>query len=157
MTTVAADEQATHFDAALIFGFLSFFQFWGGAAVGAGMQRAPRAAGACGAAWSAPSPLYFGIERGLALGEWGWLVWQVLLFAAERAAGRLSPAAAAGAVPDPGHEHPDHRHLHHGRRRVLGAWFFRLGSEFLSLAAGGIGFLFGAIWFGAGIKQLRGK
>ena len=32
---------------------------------------------------------------------------------------------------------------------VLGAWFFRLGAEFWSLAAGGIGFLFGAMWFGA--------
>ena len=40
---------------------------------------------------------------------------------------------------------------------VAGAWFFRLGSEFWSLAVGGIGFLFGAMWFGAGIKQLRGK
>jgi uncharacterized membrane protein (UPF0136 family) len=40
---------------------------------------------------------------------------------------------------------------------VLGAWFFRQGSEFLSLLTGGIAFLFGSVWFGAGIKQLRGK
>jgi hypothetical protein len=40
---------------------------------------------------------------------------------------------------------------------VLGAWFFRQGSEALSLLVGGIAFLFGSIWFGAGIKQLRGK
>ncbi len=40
---------------------------------------------------------------------------------------------------------------------VTGAWFFRMGAEFWSLAAGGIGFMFGAMWFGAGIKQLRGK
>ena len=40
---------------------------------------------------------------------------------------------------------------------VAGAWFFRLGSEFWSLLAGGIGFMFGAMWFGAGLKQLRGR
>ena len=40
---------------------------------------------------------------------------------------------------------------------VIGAWFFRQGSEFLSLLAGGAAFLFGSIWFGAGLKQLRGK
>ena len=40
---------------------------------------------------------------------------------------------------------------------VLGAWLLRSGAEIISLIVGGVGFLFGAMWFGAGIQQLRGK
>ena len=40
---------------------------------------------------------------------------------------------------------------------VLGAWLSRSGLEIISLIVGGVGFLFGAMWFGAGIQQLRGK
>ena len=40
---------------------------------------------------------------------------------------------------------------------VLGAWLLRSGAEIISLIVGGIGFLFGAMWFGSGIQQLRGK
>jgi hypothetical protein len=38
---------------------------------------------------------------------------------------------------------------------VLGALFFRGGFELLSLTVGGVGFLFGATWFGSGIQRLR--
>ncbi|MCU0507836.1 MAG: hypothetical protein MUC34_05465 [Anaerolineae bacterium] len=143
-------------DAAMIFGFLSFLHFWGGAAIGAGIagRRVPPIL------WGlliGATPLYFGIERGLALREWGWLIWQlaVLVVSALLVATRLPRLRAA--------------FLTRGMNTlivgtflmavggVLGAWFFRQGSEFLSLLAGGIAFLFGSIWFGAGIKQLRGK
>jgi hypothetical protein len=143
-------------DAALIFGFLSFFHFWGGGAIGAGISGR-RAMPVLWGLLVGGAPLYFGIERGLALGEWGWLLWQlaILLLSALLVATRL----------------PRLRELFLARGMttlivgtflmavggVVGAWFFRQGSEFLSLLAGGIVFLFGAIWFGAGIKQLRGK
>jgi hypothetical protein len=38
---------------------------------------------------------------------------------------------------------------------ILGAYFFRRGSEALSLVAGGAGFMLGAMWFGSGFRQLR--
>jgi hypothetical protein len=143
-------------DAALIFGFLTFFQFWGGAAIGAGVVGRKFLPVLWGALIGA-TPLYLGIERGMALGEWGWLIWQLaaLLFSALIVANRLPRLRAA--------------FLTQGMNTLiigtflmavgglLGAWFFRQGSEFLSLLTGGIAFLFGSIWFGAGIKQLRGR
>jgi hypothetical protein len=143
-------------DAALIFGFLSFLHFWGGAAIGAGVAGRRLLPVLWGLLIGA-LPLYFGIERGQALSEWGWLIWQlaVLLVSALLVATRLPRLRAA--------------FLTQGMNTliigtflmavggVLGAWFFRQGSEFLSLLTGGIAFLFGSVWFGAGIKQLRGK
>ncbi len=143
-------------DAALIFGFLSFFHFWGGAAIGAGTAGRKALPVVWGLLIGA-APLVFGIERGQALGEWGWLVWQlvVLLISAALLMTRLPRLRAL--------------FLTQGMNTliigtflmavggVLGAWFFRQGSEFLSLLTGGIAFLFGAVWFGAGIKQLRGR
>lgn len=143
-------------DAALIFGFLSFFHFWGGAAIGAGIAGRKVMPVLWGLLIGA-LPLYLGIERGLALSEWGWLVWQlgVLLISVFLLLTRLPRLRAL--------------FLTQGMNTliigtflmavggVLGAWFFRQGSEFLSLLTGGIAFLFGSIWFGAGIKQLRGK
>ncbi len=143
-------------DAALIFGFLSFFHFWGGAALGAGI-RAGRISPILWGALIGGAPLYFGIERGVALGEWGWLSWQSLVLAVSalltfswlprlralflsRGMTTLTVGTFIMAIG-----------------AVIGAWFFRLGSEFWSLTVGGAGFLLGAMWFGAGIKQLRGK
>jgi uncharacterized membrane protein len=40
---------------------------------------------------------------------------------------------------------------------LLGAVLYQSGVEALSLIVGGAGFLFGAMWFGSGIRQLRGK
>lgn len=143
-------------DAALVFGFLTFFHLWGGAAAGAGIAGR-RLAPILWGALIGGAPLYLGIERGLALGEWGWLAWQ--LFA-------LLVSGWLAGIRLPGLRQ---RFLTRGMTTLaigtfimaagalVGAWFFRLGSEFWSLLAGGIGFLFGAMWFGAGIKQLRGK
>jgi hypothetical protein len=143
-------------DAMLIFAFLSFLHFWGGAAVGAGIrgrQLLP-------ILWGfliGGAPFYFGIERGLALGEWAWLVWQVLVFAASAllVAYRLPGLRALFLTKGMNTLAVGTFIMAVGA--VLGAWFFRLGAEFWSLAAGGAGFIFGAMWFGAGIKQLRGK
>lgn len=143
-------------DAAMIFGFLSFFHFWGGAALGAGIAG-KRIMPVLWGLLIGGAPLYLGVERGLALGEWGWLAWQVgvLAVSAMAVAARLPRLRAA--------------FLTRGMNTltigtflmavggVIGAWFFRQGSEFLSLLVGGLAFLFGSIWFGAGIKQLRGK
>ncbi len=144
------------FDAALIFGFLSFLQFWGGAAVGAGI-RGRRALPVLWGLLIGGAPLYFGIERGMALAEWGWLAWQVLLFAG-------SAGLVANAVPrlralflTPGMNTLTIGTFIMAAGALLGAWFFRIGSEFWSLLIGGVGFLFGAMCFSAGIKQLRGK
>ena len=143
-------------DAALIFGFLSFFHFWGGAAIGAGLAGGRFLPGLWGLLIGA-TPLYFGIERGLALGEWGWLAWQavIVLASALLVATRLPRLRALFLAPGMNTLIIGTFLMTVGG--VLGAWFFRQGSEFLSLLTGGIAFLFGSIWFGAGMKQLRGK
>src|SRR5512139_3121814 len=63
-------------DAALIFGFLSFFNFWGGAAIGAGV-RGRRTWPVVWGCLVGGAPLYFGVERGATLQQWGWLAWQI--------------------------------------------------------------------------------
>jgi hypothetical protein len=143
-------------DAALVFGFLSFFHFWGGAAFGAGVLGR-RMLPVLWGVLIGGAPLYFGIERGLALQEWGWLGWQVLVFvlSALLTAYRLPRLAALFLTK--GMNTLTIGTFIMAAGAVIGAWFFRLGSEFWSLLAGGIAFLFGAMWFGAGIKQLRGK
>jgi hypothetical protein len=143
-------------DAALVFGFISFLQLWGGFGIGAGLVLRRLLPVAWGVMVGV-LPLYFGIERGVKLDQWGGLLWQVgvLVVSAWLIAFRLprlrNAFGKAGMTS-----------LMIGSfimtvGMLLGAWFFRLGSEIASLAFGGIGFLFGAMWFGAGIKQLRGK
>ena len=143
-------------DAALVFGFLSFFNFWGGAAVGAG-ARGHRVWPVLWGCLVGLAPLWFGIERGVTLGEWGWLVWQglVVIASALLVANRLPRLRAFFLAK--GMDTLTKGTFIMVIGAVLGAWFFRQGAEFWSLLAGGVGFLFGAMWFGAGIKQLRGK
>jgi hypothetical protein len=143
-------------DTALVFGFLSFFNFWGGAATGAGL---------CGrriwpVLWGCLiglAPLWFGIERGTTLGEWGWLVWQILLVAISALLIAVRLTALRRLLLSRGMDTLMKGTFIMVGGAVVGAWFFRQGAELWSLLAGGIGFLFGAMWFGAGIKQLRGK
>jgi hypothetical protein len=143
-------------DAALVFGFLGFFNFWGGAAVGAGAagRRLWPVLWGC---LIGLTPLWLGIERGAALGEWGWLAWQcsIVLASALLVANRLPRLRAL--LLTKGMDTMIRGSFIMVIGAVLGAWFFRQGAEFWSLAVGGAGFLFGAIWVGAGIKQLRGK
>jgi hypothetical protein len=143
-------------DALLIFGFLTFFELWGGAAIGAGLAgRKPLPI-----VWGAligGLPLYFGIERGIMLGTWGGLLWQmVALLGAGLAVGLRLPRVRALFLC------AGMSALMIGTVVMLagaaaGAWLFRAGSEPLSLIAGGLLFFFGAMWVGSGIQQLRTK
>jgi hypothetical protein len=156
---------------ATFFAFLSLLHLWGGGALGAGL-RARRALPVVWGLLVGGVPLYFGIERltqipgfsekpgilaGISIWPGIWLTWQVaILLTAALAVGLRLPRLrsfflsqgmttlmigagimAAGAV--------------------IGAAIAQTGAEVLSLIAGGAGFLFGATWFGAGIRQLRGK
>jgi hypothetical protein len=143
-------------DAALIFGFLSFFHFWGGAALGAGI-RARRIPPILWGALIGGAPLYFGIERGMVLGEWGWLAWQLLVLAVSALLTFARLPRLRALFLTQGMTTLTIGTFIMAAGAIAGAWLFRLGSEFWSLAAGGIGFLFGSMWFGAGIKQLRGR
>jgi hypothetical protein len=144
------------FDTALTFAFISFFQLWGGAAFGAGVRARRWLLVAWGLLVGA-APFYFGIERGLTLGAWDGLIWQIGCFA-------LAALAVALRMP-----RLRAMFLSEGAAAlmvgtfimvvgaVLGALFFRSGSETLSLIVGGVAFMFGAMWFGSGLKQLRGR
>ncbi len=143
-------------DAAFVFGILTFFQLWGGAAFGAGV-RARRALPILWGLLVGGAPVYLGIERGVVLGAWGSLLWQVGCFiAAAWTAGvrlpnlrarLLTPAASALMLGT----------FIMGVGAGLGAFFFQRGSETLSLVVGGLAFLFGAMWFGSGLGQLRSR
>jgi hypothetical protein len=143
-------------DALLVFGFLTFFELWGGAALGAGIAGRK----ALPMVWGAligSLPLYFGIERGILRGAWGGLLWQIAtLIVAGLAVGLALPGVRA-------------LFLHAGMGTLMigtfvmlagaaaGALLFRAGSEPLSLIIGGLLFLFGAMWVGSGVQQLRGR
>jgi hypothetical protein len=143
-------------DALLIFGFLTFFELWGGAAIGAGFAGR-RTLPIIWGALIGGLPLYFGIERGIMLSVWSGLLWQIAaLVAASLAVGLRLPRVRA-------------LFLRAGMNALMigsfvmlagaavGAWLFRVGSEPLSLIVGGLLFFFGAMWVGSGIQQLRGK
>ncbi|MCU0500835.1 MAG: hypothetical protein MUC51_03550 [Anaerolineae bacterium] len=143
-------------DAFLIFGFLAFFELWGGAAIGAGVAGRK----ALPIVWGAligGLPLYFGIERGIVLGAWGGLLWQITaLLAAGLTVGLRLPRVRAFFL------RAGMNALMIGTFVMLagaavGAWLFRVGSEPLSLGIGGLLFFFGALWVGSGIQQLRTK
>jgi len=143
-------------DALLIFGFLTFFELWGGAAIGAGLTGRK----ALPIVWGAligGLPLYFGIERGIMLGAWAGLLWQIAALLAAGLAVRLRLPKVLAFFLRAGMNA-----LMIGTFVMLagaaaGAWLFRAGSEPLSLIVGGLLFFFGAMWVGSGIQQLRGK
>ncbi len=153
-------------DTILIFGFLAFFHLWGGAAIGAG-ARGRRPLPVLWGLLIGGAPLYFGVERLIRQisgfseesGIWPgvWLTWQVAcLCGAALAVGFGLPKARALFLRE------GMAGLMVGTfimavAAIAGALFFRGGSELLSLAVGGAGFLFGAMWFGSGIQRLREK
>lgn len=143
------------FDTALIFGLLALFQVIGGAALGAGLRARRRLPMAWGALFGS-APLYFGVERVWLLGDWLPLIGQLAVVAASMFGVGLLPRVRAFFL------HQGMASLMIGTlimaaAAVIAAWLVSREAELISQVVGGIGFLFGAMWFGAGIKQLRGK
>lgn len=142
------------FDVLLIFGFLTLFHLWGGAAVGAGW-RGRRGLPIVWGGLIGGAPLYFGIERGIVLGSWGGLIWQVACL--------LTSALGVGLALPRWRRlflRPGMSTLMVGTfimiaGMLVGALLFQHGAEILSQVIGGMIFLFGAMWFGGGIRQLR--
>lgn len=145
------------FTTAVVFGVLTFFHAAGGAALGVALRGRSWLLAAWGLVIGA-SPCYFGIEQGVKRGAWLPLAWQVGVLVACASAMNLPQASRVSRF-----------FLRSGMNglmigtfimaasAVTAAWLVRQGAEIGSQVVGGIGFLFGAMWFGAGIKQLRGK
>lgn len=146
----------TSLEAAFVFAILAFLQFWGGLALGAGIWgRKPMPI-----LWGlliGVVPLYLGLERGLVLGSWVALAGQMAVLLLSAAWVIVRPSRLREAFLKPGMNTLMIGTFLIAGGAVLGALFFRFGSEPLSLIVGGAGFIFGAMWFGAGIKKLRGK
>jgi hypothetical protein len=143
-------------DTLLIFTILAAFNLWGGAAIGAGI-RGRRALAVLWGILIGGAPLYFGIERLVTLNEWLPLACQLAcLVGAVLAVGLALPRVRAFFLKE-GMAALMIGTLIMAAAAVLGAWLSRSGAEIISLVVGGIGFLFGAMWFGSGIQQLRGK
>lgn len=143
-------------DAAFVFAILSFLQLWGGVALGAGIwgRKLPPVL------WGllvGGAPLYLGLERGIKLGSWAALGWQAAVLLLSAAWAIRQPSRLRNALLRPAMNTLIIGTFIMAVGAVLGALFFRLGSEALSLIVGGVAFAFGAMWFGAGLKQLRGK
>ena len=143
-------------DVLLIFTLLAVFNLWGGAAIGAGI-RGRRVLPVLWGVLIGGAPLYFGIERLVTLGEWLPLACQIAcVVIAALAVGLSLPRLRAFFLKE-GMTALMIGTFIMAAAAVLGAWLVRAGAEISSLIVGGIGFLFGAMWFGSGIQQLRGK
>ncbi len=141
----------------LVFGVLTFFHVVGGAALGAGLRGQSRLLIAWGLLIGA-GPCYFGIEQGIKLGAWLPLLWQVtVLVGCLLAVSRPRASRMAAFFLRSGMNSLMIGTFIMAAAAVAAAWLVRQGAEISSQIIGGIGFLFGAMWFGAGIKQLRGK
>lgn len=144
------------FDTALIFGLLTLFQVIGGAALGAGL-RIRRWLPVIWGVLLGVAPLYFGAERVLLLGDWLPLIWQLAVLAIAAAGVGIRLSGVRGFFLRPGMNSLMIGTLIMAAAAVVAAWLVNRGAELISQIIGGIGFLFGAMWFGAGIKRLRGK
>jgi len=143
-------------DTLLIFTILAAFNLWGGAAIGAGI-RGRRVLQVLWGILIGGAPLYFGIERLVMLGKGLPLACQIAcLVSAALAVGLALPRLRAFFLKE-GMNALMIGTFIMAAAAVLGAWLLRGGAEIISLIVGGSGFLFGAMWFGAGIQQLRGK
>ncbi len=147
---------ANRLDTALIFGLLSLFHLIGGAALGAGL-RGRRGLPVAWGILIGVVPLYFGGERVFLLGDWLPLSWQLLVLAvAAIGVGSCMPRLAAFFLRR-GMASMMIGTLIMAAAAVIAGWLDSRNAALISQVVGGIGFLFGAMWFGAGIKQLRGK
>ncbi len=146
----------TSLDALFVFALLAFLQLWGGLALGAGIWGRRLMPILWGLLIGA-APLYLGVERGLVLGSWLPLAGQLAVLLLSATWVILRSSRLREAFLKPGMNTLMIGTFLMAVGAVLGALFFRLGSEPLSLIVGGAGFIFGSMWFGAGIKQLRGR
>ncbi len=140
-------------DTLLIFTVLAVFNLWGGAALGAGLcGRRPLPVlwgGLIGL-----GPLYFGIERVIKLGNALPLLCQLVAVAGAACAVAFGLPRLRAIFFRPGMDALMIGTLIMAAAAVVAAVLAR-NSELLSVLLGGIGFLFGAMWFGAGIQLLR--
>lgn len=144
------------FDTLLIFGILSLFQLIGGAALGAGARGRRLAPLLLGLVVGA-APFYFGIERGVMMRAWGALAWQMGVLAAGALAVGLGLRNVRAFLLRPAITTLTIGSFIMLAGMLIGAWLSRTGAEFWSILVGGLPFVFGAMWFGAGLKQLRAK
>ncbi len=144
------------FATALIFGSLTLFHAVGGAAIGAG-ARGRRPAPMLWGLVVGISPLYFGIERVVTLSAWGALVWQLAVLLASALAVGLGLRRVRALFLRPAITTVVIGSFIMLAGMLIGAWLNRVGAAFWSIVAGGLPFAFGAMWFGAGLKQLRAK
>jgi hypothetical protein len=142
-------------DALLIFGFLTFFHLWGGSAIGAGV-RCRRALPILWGLLIGGAPLYLGVERIAKLGSWAGLAWQIACLAAAALAVGLGLPRLRALFLREGMASIMIGTFIMAVGAVAGALFVRQSSEALSLVIGGLVFLFGAMWLGSGVQQLRG-
>lgn len=143
-------------DTLLIFGLLALFQLIGGAAIGAG-ARGRRLAPVLLGSLLGITPLYFGLERGVTLADWAALAWQAAVLAAVALTVGLGlPRVRAFFLRRAFTTLTIGAFIMLGGM-LLGAWLNRAGAEFWSIIAGGLPFTFGAMWFGAGLRQLRAR
>jgi hypothetical protein len=144
-------------DTAIIFAAISLFHLLGGAALGAGLAARRWLLVAWGLLIGA-GPLYLGIERALKLDSWLPLAWQLAVLAAcALATGLPTTSRLRAFLLRPGMTGLMVGTFIMAGAAVAAAWLVRQGAEVGSQIIGGAGFLFGAMWFGAGLKQLRGK
>jgi hypothetical protein len=146
----------TSLDALFLFGFLTFLHLWGGAAIGAGV----RAKTALPILWGllvGITPMVFGIEQVIRLDSWAGLAWQIACLVASTVAVAMGPIRIRSWLLQSGMTAVMIGSLLMAGGALVGAVLFRRGSEMLSLLLGGVGFIFGAMWFGSGLYRLRGK
>ncbi len=158
-------------DTLLVLGFLTVLNVWGGAAAGAGIRAAtPTGNPTSGAGRGANAaialfwgllvglaPMAFGLERGIQLGSWAGMAWQLVCFLASAIAVATGPARLRAWLLQAGMTAVMIGSLLMAAGAVLGALLYWRGLEALSLVLGGAGFIFGAMWFGGGLYRLRGK
>ena len=143
-------------DTLFLFGFLTFLHLWGGAAIGAGL----RSKVALPVLWGlliGITPMYFGIEQVITLKSWAGLFWQTVCLLASAVAVATGLVRLRAWLLQSGMTAIMIGSLLMAGGALVGSVLFRRGSEILSLILGGAGFIFGAMWFGSGISQLRGK
>lgn len=140
----------------VLFGFLTFLHLWGGAAIGAGL----RAKAALPMLWGllvGIAPMAFGIQRLMPLNSQAGLFWQIACLLTSAIAVAIGLPRLRAWILQPGMNAIMIGTLLMTGGALVGAVLFRSGTETLSLILGGAGFIFGAMWMGSGLHQLRGK